>query len=181
MVQVVFQIKLNPRFLRLIKRGGEDALKRASDVFLRDTAKEIRDITRLFAPKRTGFLRKMIKITDKKKIGRGVDRRADIRITSTAPYSIHVVQGVAPSIGDGSPGTGQYFGPGGFGFRRTRGFTGTKGFRSGSGFYPGFRGNNFIEKAAEASKGIMARDLPRVAINAYSTSYNKLGLRFGGV
>jgi len=179
LVQVDFQIQLNPRLLRKFKRAGRDVTIRQSKTFITDTAKEIRDTTILFAPKRTGFLREMIKITDKKTSGGEYDRRANIRITSTAPYSRHVVAGVRPSIGDGSPGTGQFFGPGGYGFPRTKGFTGTKAFRSGSGFYPGFKGNDFISRAAEASKGIMAETLERDAINAYTDSYNKLGIKFG--
>ncbi len=178
MVQINFSITLNPRFLSQLKRGASEAGSRASDVFLRDMSRDIRDLVREEAPHRTGHLRSMIKIKNKRKSGGGVDRRANFKIESTASYSRHVIAGARPSIGDGSPGTGKFFGPGGFGFPATRGFTG-KTFRSSFGFYPGFPPNDFITKGLIRSRSYLRNHLVPAALKATSASYNKLEIKFG--
>lgn len=179
MVQVKFAIILNPRFLSQLKAAGDLSGVRASDRFLRESAKDIKELAQEEAPERTGFLKSRIKVKSKRKSGGGVDRRANFRIESTASYSRHVITGVRPSTGDGSPGSGAYFGPGGYGFPATGGNRGSKRFRSAYGYYPGFAGNDFMGRAVVRSQGYLEDLILPIAIKSTTESYNKLGIRFG--
>lgn len=178
-MQVSFSIQIDPRIEQLIRKGGELATRKMQDQFLTDTANRTKNIMQKEAPVRTGRLRSGIKITKKEKKGGGLDRRANIRVESTVPYSRYVVAGARPSIGDGSPGTGRYIGPGGFGFRATKGFKGKRGFRTGFGFWPGYPPNDFISRAEVKIRSMVTKETKFIGINAYTESYNKLGIKFG--
>jgi hypothetical protein len=179
LVQITYAIKINPRLERTVRKGNELALQKMQEVWLRTTGQQVKNEMQRQAPVRTGRLRTGIKIVKKEKQGGGLDRRANISVESTVSYSRNVIAGARPSIGDGSPGTGKFFGPGGFGHPATKGWNGGKAFRSGAGFWPGFRPNDFVSRAEAIVIPKIIRETKFIGVNAYTESYNKLGINFG--
>ena len=112
MVQLNFQISISPKnAVREFGKDGRTYMGRLSDTALRNLPVIIKQEMRREAPQRTSRLFTGIKITRARKAGGTFDRRVNVTVSSTAPYTGLVVGGAKPSIGDGTPGSGQYFGP----------------------------------------------------------------------
>ena len=163
MVQLNFRIDIPRNALREFGKDGRTYMGRLSDTALRNLPVIIKDEMRREAPQRTSKLWTGIQITRIRKSGGKFDRRANVTVSSTAPYTGLVIGGAKASIGDGTPGSGQYFGPAtdsdnhlGKGsnrvFKASQGFTGGKPFRASFGRWPGFPGNDFVTRAFPKAK-----------------------------
>jgi len=186
MVQITYQISINPRYIRLFDQAGNEAGNQMADAFLNRVARRAREEMQNQAPERTGRLRSGILITRKKKSGGGLDRRANIRVSSTAAHTRYVIAGARPSIGDGTtPGSGAYVGPaasssnwlgrgGTKTFQASRGFKGAKGYRSKTGKWPGFAANDFVTRAERVLKPEVEEYSRFEGIKTYSKSFRGL-------
>lgn len=146
------------------------------------------------APERTGKLRKGIKLEPPKITSLGnYDKRATIKIASTAPYSHFVITGAQASIGNGKKGTGRFVGNSPTFTRGAKNFKpieitytsrnmhrkrlskkqkalGYKlQFRSRWGRWPGFKANDFITR----SRGKLENKFRKVGVYEFTKIMTK--------
>lgn len=185
MVQINFRISITPRnAVREFEKDGRKFFGKLSDTVLRNMPVIIKDEMRKQAPQRTSRLWTGIKVVRTRKSGGTFDRRASITVSSTVPYTGLVIGGARPSKGDGTPGSGQFFGPAtdsvnhlGSGrnrdFKATQGFRGGKPFRARFGVWPGFPGNDFVTRAFPKAKSRVERIYQTSAIKLVSQTHRR--------
>lgn len=190
MTFITFGVKIDPRVFATLDKAGNETARRLTDNFLNKVSNNLQKTMQKMAPKRSGALRAGIKIVKKEKLGGGLDRRARIRVNSTAPHSRYVVAGVGKSVGDGTPGTGRYVGPGSRStnykslggtrtFRASRNFKSGNPFRSAWGVYPGFEGNDFITRAGDKVYQDSLQDIGADSLRITSETFRRLGILYG--
>lgn len=174
-----YTVKIDPRAHRTINGAGREVDERLTNDFLIRVSNNLLKNMKMLAPYRSGKLRAGIKLEYKEKSGGTFDRRAKIKVTSTAPHSRYVVGGVNPSIGDGTPGSGRFVGTKGKFRRGSKNFKGgIPNFRSRYGKYPGFPANDFVSAAAEKTESEVLNKYGSNAIDIYARTYKALGLMF---
>ena len=184
MVQLNYKITVTPR--NAVRSFGKDHgiyFGKLSDTILRNMPVILKDEMRKEAPQRTSRLWTDIKVTSKRKTGGTFDRRVTIAAASTSPYTGLVIGGAKPSKGDGTPGSGQFFGPatdsqnwlgrGDRTFKATQGFKGGKPFRASFGQWPGFPGNDFVTRAFPKAKARVERIYRTTSIKLVSQTHRR--------